>query len=405
MIRDDPNRRGLLYAGTETGMYVSFDNGEHWQSLQLNLPVVPITDLAIQKREKELVVATQGRSFWILDDLPLLHQLIDAGGFNSVSETNLFKPKESYRMAGGGGFGGGPMATLGRNPANGVVVYYSLKAKPTADMTLEFFDPAGKSIRKFTARAPRPDAAAASTPAPPGGGFGGGGAPPLPTEVGLNRFVWDTRHTEAVRFPGMILWAGNTTGPKVPPGTYQVKLTVDGKTLTQNFEIKPDPRVTTTPADYAKQLELSLKIRDKLSETHNAIIQIRDVRKQVEDLLKRGVGQPNFKVVNDAGTALNKKLTTIEETLYQTKNQSNQDPLNYPIRLNNKLAALGGVVASAEAAPTAQSYAVYDELVTQIDAELQKLAQLMRTEVPAFNQLVRDQNIPAVVVKPPGTTP
>ncbi|HKP82293.1 MAG TPA: hypothetical protein VJT69_09750 [Pyrinomonadaceae bacterium] len=409
VIREDPNRRGLLYAGTETGMYVSFDNGEHWQSFQLNLPVVPITDLAIQKREKELVVATQGRSFWILDDLPLLHQLIDAGGFNAVSETHLFKPKESYRTPGGGGFGGGPTATLGRNPANGVVVYYSLKAKPASDMTLEFFDPAGKSIRKFTARARRPDDATASTPAPPppgeGGGFGGGAAPPLPTEVGLNRFIWDTRYTDAVRFPGMILWAGNTSGPKVSPGTYQVKLTVDGKTLTQDFEIKSDPRLTTTPADYAKQVELSLKIRDKLTETHNAIIQIRDVRRQVEDLLKRVAGQPNFKVVNDAGTAVNKKLTTIEEALYQTKNQSNQDPLNYPIRLNNKLAALGGVVASAEAAPTAQSFAVYDELVVQIDAELQKLAQLMRTDVPAFNQLVRDQNIPAVVVKPPSTTP
>ncbi|HEX3254089.1 MAG TPA: hypothetical protein VHS05_31930, partial [Pyrinomonadaceae bacterium] len=153
-------------------------------------------------------------------------------------------------------------------------------------------------------------------------------------------------------------------------------------------------------ADYAKQVELGLKIRDKLSETHNAIIQIRDVRKQVEDLLKRVAGQPNFKVVNDAGTALNKKLTEVEETLYQTKNQSSQDPLNFPIRLNNKLAALGGVVGGVESAPTAQSYAVYDELVAQIDAQLQRLGQLMRQDVPAFNQLVRDQNIPAVVVKP-----
>ena len=163
--------------------------------------------------------------------------------------------------------------------------------------------------------------------------------------------------------------------------------------------------MSTTPADYTKQLELSLKIRDKLTETHNGIIQIREVRRQVEDLLKRVAGQANLKAVNDAGTELNKKLTAIEEALYQTKNQSNQDPLNYPIRLNNKLAALGGVVASAEAAPTAQSYAVYDEIVTQIDAELQKLAQVMRTDVPAFNQLVRDQNIPAVVVKPPATNP
>ncbi|HKU73539.1 MAG TPA: hypothetical protein VJR02_06445 [Pyrinomonadaceae bacterium] len=409
VIREDPNKRGLLYAGTETGMYVSFDNGDHWQSLQLNLPVVPITDLAIQKREKELVVATQGRSFWILDDLPVLHEMMNAGGFSAAGETKLYKPKESYRMPGGGGFPLGATATLGRNPPNGVVVYYSLKAKPTADVDLEFLDSAGKSIRKFTARVRREGAASSAPAGPPageGGGFGGGGAPPpVPIEVGLNRFVWDTRYPDAVRFPGMILWAGETRGPKLSPGQYQVKLTVEGKTYTQNFEIKADPRLTIPPADYAKQTELGLKIRDKLSETHNAIIQIRDVRKQVEDLLKRVAGQPNFKVVNDAGTALNKKLTTIEETLYQTKNQSNQDPLNYPIRLNNKLAALGGVVGSAEAAPTAQSYAVYDEVVTQIDAELRKLTQLMQTDVPAFNQLVREQNIPAVVVKPSGANP
>src|ERR1051325_6442597 len=409
VIREDPNKRGLLYAGTETGMYISFENGERWQSFQLNLPIVPITDLAIQKRDNELVVATQGRAFWIFDDLPVLHQLMDAGGFNAAGETKLFVPKEGYRMAGGGGFPLGPTATLGRNPASGVVVYYSLKAKPASDVDLEFFDSAGKSIRKFTAKAKREGSAApaASAGPPPGegGGFGGGTPPPVPTEVGLNRFIWDTRYADAVRFPGMILWAGETRGPKVPPGTYQVKLTVDGKTMTQSFEVKPDPRLTTMPADYAKQLELGLKIRDKLSETNNAIIQIRDVRKQVEDLLKRVAGQPNFKVVNDAGTALNKKLTEIEETLYQTKNQSSQDPLNFPIRLNNKLAALGGVVGGAEAAPTSQSYAVYDELVGQIDAQLQKLSQLMQTDVPAFNQLVRDQNIPAVVVKPANANP
>jgi photosystem II stability/assembly factor-like uncharacterized protein len=406
VIREDPNKRGLLYAGTETGMYVSFDNGEHWQSFQLNLPIVPITDLAIQKRDKELVVATQGRSFWILDDLPLVHQMMDNGGLSAAGETRLYQPKENYRMP-GGGFPLGPTATLGRNPANGVVVYYSLKAKPTSDVDLEFLDSAGKSIRKFTAKANQKGEGAAAPPPPAGEGFFGGGGtpPPVPTDVGLNRFVWDTRYPDSVRFPGLILWAGETRGPRLAPGSYQVKLTVDGKSYTQPFEIKADPRLTTTSSDYAKQLELNLKIRDKLTETHNAIIQIRDVRKQVEDLLKRLAGQPNYKVINDAGTALNKNLTAIEEALYQTKNQSSQDPLNFPIRLNNKLAALGGVVASAEAAPTAQSYAVYDEVAGQIDAQLQKLAQLMRTDVPAFNQLVKDQNIPAVVVKPQSTNP
>jgi hypothetical protein len=164
---------------------------------------------------------------------------------------------------------------------------------------------------------------------------------------------------------------------------------------------RPDPRVATTSADYAKQLELGLKIRDKLSETHNAIIQIRDVRKQVDDLLKRVKDQPNFKVINDAASSLNKSLASIEESLYQTKNQSSQDPLNFPIRLNNKLATLGGVVSRPDYAPTAQSYVVYEDIVTEIDAQLQKLLQVMKTDVPAFNQLVKNQNVPAVVVKKP----
>jgi len=409
VVREDPNKRGLLYAGTETGMYVSFDDGANWQSMQLNLPVVPITDLAIHKREQELVAATQGRSFWIFDNLPLLHQTMDAGGFKAISDTKLFKPKEAYRMPGAGGFPVPPTATFGANPASGVVVFYSLKAKPTTDVVLEFLDSSGKSIRKFTGRLPRTGAVGApsATPAPggEGEGFGGGGAAPVPMDAGLNRFVWDMRYADSVRFPGMILWSGETRGPKIAPGTYQVKLTVDGSTMTETFEVRADPRLTATASDYAKQLDLALKIRDKLNETHNAIIQIRDVKKQIDDLVKRLAGQPGAKLIADAGAALIKKMTEVEEALYQTKNQSSQDPLNFPIRLNNKLAALGGVVSQSEAAPNEQSYAVYEELAAQINAQLSKLGQIMKTDLPAFNQLVRDQNIPAIVVKPPSDTP
>jgi photosystem II stability/assembly factor-like uncharacterized protein len=405
VVREDPNKRGLLYAGTETGIFISFDDGANWQTMQFNLPVTPITDLAIHKREKELVAATQGRSFWIFDDLPLLHQAMDAGGFRGIGDTRLFKPKETYRMPGAGGFQLPPTATIGRNPASGVVVYYSLKSKPTTDVVLEFLDANGKSVRKFTGRLPRPGAGGAGSAgqaqASSGDDEGFGGATArVSTDAGLNRFVWDLRYADAVRFPGMILWAGETRGPRVVPGTYQVKLTVDGSTMTETFEVKPDPRLTTAAADYAKQLDLSLKIRDKLSETHNAIIQIRDVKKQVDDLAKRVAGQPNAKTIADAGASLNKKLTEVEEALYQTKNQSSQDPLNFPIRLNNKLAALGGVVSRSETPPNEQSYAVYDELVAQINAQLQKLGQIMKSDVPAFNQMVRDQNIPAIVVKP-----
>src|SRR5438067_6365181 len=196
----------------------------------------------------------------------------------------------------------------------------------------------------------------------------------------------------------MILWAGETRWPRIAQGSYQVKLTVDGKTMTESFEVKPDPRLTTTAAEYAKQLDLSLKIRDKLTETHNAIIQIRDVKKQIDDLVKR-VGGPG--TIADSGKNLIRKLTDVEEALYQTKNQSSQDPLNFPIRLNNKLAALLGVVARSETPPNDQSYDVYNDLSAQIDAQLAKLSQIMKTDVPAFNQLVKDQNIPAIVVKPP----
>jgi len=374
----------------------------------------------------------------VLDVLPLIHQMMDTGGMSAVKQTRLFQPENPYRMGGGSP----PLpatATIGRNPPNGAVVYYSLKSKPTTDVVLEFLDSSGKSIQKFTAKAPQaaqaakgaspepspgasptgppasptptPGAAQVTTPpeepqAPSGEeseGFGVGRQPRVTTDVGLNRFVWDLRYPESVRFPGMILWSGEMRGPRVVPGMYQVRLTVDGKTTSETFEVKADPRVQISAADYAKQLELGLKIRDKVSETHNAILQIRDVRKQVDDLLKRIGGQPSYKVINDAATPLKKNLASVEESLYQTKNQSSQDPLNYPIRLNNKMAALAGVVQSADGAPTDQSYAVYDELVAQIDAQLAKLSQIMKTDVPAFNQLVRDQNIPAVTVKPPAT--
>jgi photosystem II stability/assembly factor-like uncharacterized protein len=395
VIREDPNRRGLLFAGTETGMYVSFDDGGYWQSLRLNLPVVPITDLAIHKREKDLVAATQGRSFWVLDDLPMLYQLADA----AKTDAYLFKPEDAYRMPGGGfGGGGGRAAAVGQNPPNGAVVYFYSKSKPSGEVTIELTDASGKSIRKFSSKPPTGEGAGPT----PGGeeGFFGGGPRRVPAEAGLNRFVLDLRYADATRFPGLIMWGGNTTGPRVVPGSYQVKLTIDGKTMVQSFEVKKDPRLETTTADFGKQLELLLKIRDKFSETSEAILQIRDIRKQIDEITNRLKDQPSGKAIADAAKPLKAKLTAIEEELYQTKNQSSQDPLNYPIRLNNKLAGLGSVVASADSAPTDQSYVLYEELSGKINIQLQKLDETIRTDLPAFNKLVREQDVPAVFIKP-----
>jgi photosystem II stability/assembly factor-like uncharacterized protein len=417
VIREDPNQRGLLYAGTETGIYVSFNGGESWLSLQLNLPVVPITDIAIHKREKDLVVATQGRAFWILDDMTVLHQVQDDIKRTKMPEATccpswseiqreikiandayLFKPEESYRMP-GGGFRIPSGAPVGENPPAGVSIWYYLKEKPKGDVTIEILEAAGKSVKKFSSRAPE-------TPAPGAGGDeeGGGrfrrGPTRVPAEKGLNRFAWDLRYADAANFPGMILWSGNTSGPQAVPGSYQVKLTVDGKTMTETFEVKKDPRVSTTQEEFQKQFDLLTKIRDKFSETSAAIIAIRDVRKQAQDYAARVKDQPDSQPITDAVKALSAKLTAIEEELYQTKNQSNQDPLNFPIRLNNKLAALAGSIAGADAQPTDQQVAVYEDLTGRINAQLEKLKQVMATDVPAFNKLVRDQNVPAVWVKP-----
>jgi hypothetical protein len=393
VIREDPHRRGLLYAGTETGMYVSFNDGESWQSLQLNLPVVPITDLAIHKREKDLVVATQGRSFWILDDLTVLHQWKDT---IAQADAHLFKPEESYRMP-GGGFRIPSAASIGENPPAGVSVWYYLKEKPKGEVAIEILDAAGKSIKKFSSKPPE------APPSTPGAeeGFGFGGPPArVAAEKGMNRFAWDLRYPDASRFPGLIMWAGSTAGPRAVPGNYQVKLTVDGKTLSETFEVRKDPRVTTTAEEFQKQFDLLLKIRDKLSETHEAIANLRDARRQIDDYAKRVGGQSGMQPVVDAAKSLNQKLTAIEVELYQTKNQSSQDPLNYPIKLNNKLAALAGSIAGADSQPTDQHQAVFEDLNARINAQLEKLRQVMATDVPAFNKLAREKDVPAVFVKP-----
>jgi photosystem II stability/assembly factor-like uncharacterized protein len=409
VIREDPGKRGLLYAGTETGMYISFDDGANWQSLQLNLPVVPISDLVIQKRERNLVAATQGRAFWILDDLAVLHQLADAA---RNKDTYLFQPAATYRTQ-GGGFRLPATATVGANPPNGAVIYYYLKDKPSSQISLELVDSSGKTIKKFTSRAPEKQTNANPGGAAPAeqqeastgeddeeGPRRGGGATRIPAEQGMNRFVWDLRYPDATGFPGMILWGGGLRGPLVTPGAYQIKLTVDGKTQTQSFEVLKDPRISTTAEEFSKQLALLLKIRDKLSETNRAILEIRDVRGQIDALSKRVREQQNMMPVTDAGKALNGKLRTIEETLYQTKNRSSQDPLNFPIRLNNKLAALGSVVDSADAEPTSQSYVIYEDLVTRIDVELRNLRQVLDKDLAAFNRMVKEQNVPAVTLKP-----
>jgi photosystem II stability/assembly factor-like uncharacterized protein len=398
VIREDPNQKGLLFAGTETGIYVSFDNGASWKSLQLNLPITPVTDIAIQKREQEMVVATQGRSFWIFDDMQLLHQLSTPPPAGPV----LFKPKAAYRITPRGGFGGGRGGgAMGANPASGAVIYYNLPAK-AKDASLEFLDAQGKLIRKFTNKEEHHDEKLAGS-AEEEEDFGPRpeGTDRIPDEAGMNRFVWNLRYPDAIKFPGMVLWSGSTRGPLIVPGTYTVKLTYDGKSASQTFDVVKDPRINTTQEQYLSQLELELQIRDKLNKTHEAIINIRSVRHQVEELAAR-VENPE---VAAKAKALIADLTSVEEALYQTKNKANEDPLNFPIRLNNKMASLLAAIQSADAPPTSQEQQVFEDITTGINAQLKKLNTILTDQVPAFNKLVKQQDIPAVSIKtapPPG---
>ena len=384
VVREDPNRRGQLVAGTETGLYVSFDDGENWKKFQLNLPAVPITDVVFHKREDDLIVATQGRSFYVLDDLHAVRQLQE-----EKPGVRLLQPKAAYRMGGGFGRGGG---AAGQNPAGGVVVYYHLLEKPKGDVTVEFLDAAGKLVKKISSKAePREVGAPAADEdedGPPRG------ATRAPAEVGQNRLVWDMRQTDATTFPGLIMWAGTVRGPMIIPGNYQVRLTVDAVSQTQPFEVKKDPRTATTPEDFQKQSAIGLQIRDKLSQTNEGVIKIREAKKQLD-----GYAKSDNKALAEGAANLIKKLTEVEQELYQTKNQSGQDPLNFPIKLNNKLAALGSVVGATDTAPTAQSSMVFEELASKVNAQLLKLGGLLKDDLASFNRLVRDQNIPAIVVK------
>ncbi len=389
VVIEDPNKQGFLYAGTERGLFYSANGGESWQSLKLNFPAVPVTDLTVQKRDKDLVVATQGRSFYVLDNLPVLYQLSAA---ESTADGFLFKPEDAYRTVGGGG-GLPPNATVGRNPANGVLVNYFLKEKPKKDLKVEFLDTNGKVIRTFS-RKVDPSASA-------GGGSPAAGPanndPQPPAEFGLNSFVWNYRMPNAATVPGLIMWGGSLAGPRIVPGNYQVRLTVDGKTIrTEAFALRPDPRLSTTNEDFAKLFELHSKINAKVTEVHHAILEIRDTRTQL-DAISRRLNAADQKDLVERAKAISKKLTDVEEALMQTKIKSSQDALNFPIKLNNKMAALGSSIDGSDDAPTTQAYLVFNDLSTQIDAQLAALAAINSVEITNFNKQFTANGLPVIV--------
>jgi hypothetical protein len=427
VVREDPVRRGLLFAGTERGIYVSFDDGQNWATLRRNLPLVPVHDLKI--KDNDLIAGTHGRSFWVLDDITPMRQVTPAVVTKSA---HLFKPNDFYRSDFGGGFfaqlaglfGGGG---VGSNPPGGAQFHYWLK-QPNQKVTFEFLDAAGKSIAAFTSDQDTESAADSARLETMKAGaidslvnkagwtkdsatkamtakyadpsalmqgmdleefFNRAPRPArVPNKAGVNTFGWNMRYPDAVRFEGMIMWAAGTTGPIAPPGTYTVKMTAGGESTTFPFRLKKDPRSDATDADIVSQFKLLIAIRDKTTEANNAVRTVRNMRWQVGDRAPKlsGAAAEEFKKLS---SEMVNEISAGEQEVYQVKNQSSQDPLNYPIKLNNQIAALASTVGSGEFRPTKQAVEAFNTLSTALDAQLKAIKGSMDKSLPRLNAILR----------------
>ncbi len=378
VIEEDPKRKGLLFLGTETGVYVSFDEGAVWQPFSLELPVTPVHGIVV--KNDDLVIGTHGRSFYVMDNINVLRQIAR----NTTDEAVvLFKPGDAMRSV-----------------SRGVAIDYFLK-QPAGKVTIEILDADGKSIRSFTGE-PAPATPAPGEAAPPPGEESFRPAPArVAVKQGLNRFVWDARYPDATGFPGLIMWAGSVRGPAAPPGQYRVRLTAAGlvdaaqgrQTQTQAFAIVRNPLISSTDADLREQFALARQISEKVSAANSTVVRIRALKAQIADRAKKA-NDPKLQAVGDA---LTERLTKVEGEIYQYRNRSSQDPLNFPIKLNNKLAALQGIVESGDYKPTDQSRAVFRELSGQLDLQFEELDSLIRKDLTTLNLMVVKKKLAAII--------
>ena len=370
VLRADPKRKGLLYAGTESGVHISFDDGISWRSFQINLPLVPITDLTI--KYNNLIAATQGRSIWMIDDLTPLHQIN-----NEIMESDfhIFKPIDSYRM-GYSGWGGSSIG--GQNHHNGVEIFFNIDSVKTGGdslkVSLEFLDLNKNSIKKFTNHSK---------------------ANKLKVRNGSNSFIWNMRHENAEGFDGLIMWAAGLTGPKAVPGNYSAKLNVNGKTKETEFTILKDERSNSSIDDLQAQFDFLIEIRDKVTEIHKAIKEMRSIKSQL--ITFKSKIKDNEELV-DKVKSLVDKIKIIENELYQTKNKSRQDPLNYPIRLNNKLAHLTSVASNGNYKPTDQMIEVKNELIERINKKLNSWNSIKNKNLKNLNNEIRNSDIDLISI-------
>ncbi len=374
-IREDPNRRGLLYAGTQHGFYISYDDGDHWQSLSLNLPDVQVCDIAVEAND--IVISTHGRGFYVLDRVGPLRQY---SAQVLSSQAYLFKPDAAIRSAGGG------------------LIQYLLR-QPAKALKIEVVDAKGTVVDTFdgSSGASADTAGGAGGRGGRGGGGRGGGGftPAAAMGTGLNSVTWSLRYPNAVSFPGMILWGGGVAGPAAPPGTYTVRMTVDGQTQTQPLVVKRHPLYSATDADLQAQFDLAIQIRDKVSEANQAVIDIRNMKQQIADRLTKS----NDAKLKAAGDKLTANLSAVEADIYQVKNQSGQDPLNFPIKTNNRLASLLSMVDNGDGKPTTNAPIIFQDLSKELKAETDRLEETLLGDLAVFNTEAKRLGLDAVVRK------
>ena len=372
VLRADPKQKGLLYAGTETGMYISFDDGKNWNSFQLNLPIVPITDLTI--KDNSLIVATQGRSLWIIDDLTVIHQLYNINQAGNI----LLKPKETYRMR---GRSQDKSKTTGTNLPSGVITYFNLKSfdDEKDEVSLSYFDTKRDTIKTFNSKNKKKDK--------------------LEVKEGSNKFVWDMTYDGAEKIDGMILWWASLSGPRAIPGVYSVSLNVNGESTSQSFTIIADPRAESTLTDMKTQFAFVKEVNETMDKAHKSIKKIRKINDKLSAFVEQYKDDDNVKKLVDKANDLKLKFSEIEKALYQTKNKSGQDPLNFPIKLTNKLGHLNALVSMGDFAPTNQDIAVKNKLSKQINEQLTVFDELISKEINAFNEAFNAKKLNYLFIK------
>jgi photosystem II stability/assembly factor-like uncharacterized protein len=388
VVREDARSKGLIFAGTETGIYCSRDNGENWETLQLNLPRAPVYDLEVHN--DDLIVATHGRSFWILDDISPLRQHATIDG---NPDAYLFQPAIAYRIRRSTGKGAGPNA--GKNPARGAIIDYWLKEAPKEPLKLEILDSSGAVMRSFSSQSP-PEAGEENPTDKSEEEQEEEKLEKLPADAGANRFVWDLRYKTPARVPGTELWGGKPVGPMAVPGNYKIRLTSGGRTLTQSFELRYDPRSKVTAADLQDQFDLTHAISAELNRIDTAANRVISLRNQLIQLKKRiGTSEGTADLVARIGE-FDGRLKSLLYELIDPESTAEEDPVGRPVKVNSKLVYLQGSVEDFAGKPTPQSVEVFQALKTQADKSLAEETALEQSDLSTLNKLLSDHGVMAV---------